>query len=164
MNINDVKKIAVLGSGAMGHGIAQVCIQAGYAVVMRDIKQEFLDNGVAKIKESLDFLVGKGKMARGRHGQSHVPPDNDPRHQGSGRRRPDRHRGGAGNHGPEKIRVQGSFRRLQAGRHPGNQHLHDEHIRNRRRGEKSRALRGPALLQPGQPDEAGGSHLRQQDQ
>jgi enoyl-CoA hydratase / 3-hydroxyacyl-CoA dehydrogenase len=62
MNINDVKKIAVLGSGAMGHGIAQVCIQAGVAVVMRDIKQEFIDNGVAKIKESLDFLVGKGKM------------------------------------------------------------------------------------------------------
>lgn len=63
MNINDVKKIAVLGSGAMGHGIAQVCIQAGVAVVMRDIKQEFINNGVAKIKESLDFLVGKGKMA-----------------------------------------------------------------------------------------------------
>jgi len=63
MNINDVKKIAVLGSGAMGHGIAQVCIQAGMAVVMRDIKQEFLDNGVAKIKESLDFLVSKGKMS-----------------------------------------------------------------------------------------------------
>ncbi|MBN1496658.1 MAG: 3-hydroxyacyl-CoA dehydrogenase family protein [Spirochaetes bacterium] len=63
MNINDVKKIAVLGSGAMGHGIAQVCIQAGYSVIMRDIKQEFLDNGVAKIKESLEFLVGKGKLA-----------------------------------------------------------------------------------------------------
>ncbi len=61
MNINDVKKIAVLGSGAMGHGIAQVCIQAGFTVIMRDIKQEFLDNGVAKIKESLDFLVSKGK-------------------------------------------------------------------------------------------------------
>lgn len=62
MNINDVKKIAVLGSGAMGHGIAQVCIQAGVAVVMRDIKQEFINNGVAKIKESFNFLVGKGKM------------------------------------------------------------------------------------------------------
>ncbi len=62
MNINDVKKIAVLGSGAMGHGIAQVCIQAGFTVIMRDIKQEFLDNGVAKIREGLDFLVGKGKM------------------------------------------------------------------------------------------------------
>ncbi len=62
MNINNVKKIAVLGSGAMGHGIAQVCVQAGYAVMMRDIKQEFLDGGVAKVKESLDFLVSKGKL------------------------------------------------------------------------------------------------------
>ncbi|HOO73146.1 MAG TPA: 3-hydroxyacyl-CoA dehydrogenase NAD-binding domain-containing protein [Spirochaetota bacterium] len=64
MNINDVKKIAVIGSGAMGHGIAQVCAVAGYDVVMVDIKQEFLDNGVAKIKESLEFLVGKGKLSQ----------------------------------------------------------------------------------------------------
>src|SRR4030042_3579611 len=63
MNINDVKKIAVLGSGAMGHGITQVCIQAGYNVVMRDIKQEFLDSGVAKIRESLEFFAGEGKIS-----------------------------------------------------------------------------------------------------
>jgi enoyl-CoA hydratase / 3-hydroxyacyl-CoA dehydrogenase len=64
MNINDVKKIAVIGSGAMGHGIAQVCAVAGYDVVMVDIKQEFINNGMAKIKESLEFLVGKGKMTQ----------------------------------------------------------------------------------------------------
>ena len=64
MNINDVKKIAVIGSGAMGHGIAQVCAVAGYDVVMVDIKQEFLDNGMAKVKESLEFLVGKGKLSQ----------------------------------------------------------------------------------------------------
>ena len=64
MKLDDVKKIAVIGSGAMGHGIAQVCAVAGYDVVMVDIKQEFLDNGVAKIKESLEFLVGKGKLGQ----------------------------------------------------------------------------------------------------
>lgn len=64
MNITEVKKIAIIGSGAMGHGIAQVCVQAGIPVVMRDIKQEFLDNAVAKIKESLVFLVGKQKMTQ----------------------------------------------------------------------------------------------------
>jgi len=64
MNINDVKKIAVIGSGAMGHGIAQVFAQAGYTVVMKDIKQEMLDNAVAKVRESIDFLVGKGKISR----------------------------------------------------------------------------------------------------
>ncbi len=62
MNSEDVKKIAVIGSGAMGHGIAQVCAVAGYTVYMKDIKQEFLDNAVTKIKESLDFLVGKEKI------------------------------------------------------------------------------------------------------
>ncbi|MDY6903974.1 MAG: 3-hydroxyacyl-CoA dehydrogenase NAD-binding domain-containing protein [Thermodesulfobacteriota bacterium] len=63
MKVDDIKKIAVIGSGAMGHGIAQVSTVAGYQVVMVDVKQEFLDNGVAKIKESLDFLVGKGKIS-----------------------------------------------------------------------------------------------------
>ena len=63
MKLEDIRKIAILGAGAMGHGIAQVCAMAGYNVVMRDIKKEFVDNGVAKIKESLDFLVGKNKLA-----------------------------------------------------------------------------------------------------
>lgn len=64
MKLEDVKTITILGSGAMGHGIAQVCIVAGFNVVMRDIKQDYIDNGVAKIKESIDFLVGKGKMTQ----------------------------------------------------------------------------------------------------
>jgi enoyl-CoA hydratase / 3-hydroxyacyl-CoA dehydrogenase len=64
MNSSEVKKIAIIGSGAMGHGIGQVCAQAGYTVVMRDIKQEFLDNAVSKVKESLAFLVSKGKMTQ----------------------------------------------------------------------------------------------------
>ncbi len=63
MNIGDIKKIAVIGSGAMGHGIAQVCATAGYTVAMQDIKQEFVGRGMAGIKASVDFLVGKGKMA-----------------------------------------------------------------------------------------------------
>ncbi|PKL37790.1 MAG: 3-hydroxybutyryl-CoA dehydrogenase [Spirochaetae bacterium HGW-Spirochaetae-1] len=64
MDVSNVKKIAIIGSGAMGHGIAQVCAMAGYEVVMKDIKQEFLDNAVVKVKESLQFLVSKGKMAQ----------------------------------------------------------------------------------------------------
>ncbi|MBU1170485.1 MAG: 3-hydroxyacyl-CoA dehydrogenase family protein [Proteobacteria bacterium] len=64
MKLEDVKSITILGSGAMGHGIAQVCIDAGFDVIMRDIKQEFIDNGVAKIKDSFAFLVGKGKKSQ----------------------------------------------------------------------------------------------------
>lgn len=61
-SINDVKRVAVIGSGAMGHGIAQVCAQNGLDVTMIDIKQEFLDNALSKVKESLDILASKGKL------------------------------------------------------------------------------------------------------
>ena len=64
MKLEDITSITILGSGAMGHGIAQVCIEAGFDVIMRDIKQEFIDNGVQKIKDSFSFLVGKGKMTQ----------------------------------------------------------------------------------------------------
>lgn len=62
MKLDDVKKIAVIGSGAMGNGIAQVCAMAGLKVVMVDIKQEFIDKGMATINKSLDTLVSKGKL------------------------------------------------------------------------------------------------------
>jgi enoyl-CoA hydratase/3-hydroxyacyl-CoA dehydrogenase len=62
MKLDDVKKIAVIGSGAMGNGIAQVCAMAGMKVVMVDIKQEFIDKGMATINKSLDTLVSKGKL------------------------------------------------------------------------------------------------------
>lgn len=63
MDINEIKKIAIIGAGAMGHGIAQVCAMAGYETVIKDVKQEFLDNAVSKVSSSLDFLVGKGKLS-----------------------------------------------------------------------------------------------------
>ena len=59
-----VKNITVLGSGVMGHGIAQVSATAGYNVVLRDIKQEFLDKAMEKIKWSLDKLVSKDKISK----------------------------------------------------------------------------------------------------
>ena len=60
----DIKNITVLGSGVMGHGIAQVSATAGYNVVLRDIKQEFLDKAMEKIHWSLDKLVTKEKMSK----------------------------------------------------------------------------------------------------
>ena len=48
----------------MGHGIAQVSATAGYDVVLRDIKQEFLDKAMEKIRWSLDKLVTKEKISK----------------------------------------------------------------------------------------------------
>ncbi len=59
----EIKKIAVLGAGLMGHGITQVAAQvAQYQVYVRDIKQEFLDNGMKMINDSLQRFVKKGEM------------------------------------------------------------------------------------------------------
>ena len=59
-----IKNITVLGSGVMGHGIAQVSATAGYNVVLRDIEQKFLDKAMEKIKWSLDKMVSKEKISK----------------------------------------------------------------------------------------------------
>ncbi len=57
------RRIAVLGSGVMGHGIAQVSAIAGHDVAMRDIERAFLDRAMEKIRWSLDKMASKGKIA-----------------------------------------------------------------------------------------------------
>jgi enoyl-CoA hydratase / 3-hydroxyacyl-CoA dehydrogenase len=58
-----IKNITILGSGTMGHGIAQVSAMSGYNVILRDIEQQFLDKAMEKIKWSLDKLVSKQKIS-----------------------------------------------------------------------------------------------------
>jgi 3-hydroxybutyryl-CoA dehydrogenase len=58
----EIKKIGVLGAGAMGSGIAQVCAQTGYDVVMRDIADEFVQRGLKGIEGFLAKSVEKGKI------------------------------------------------------------------------------------------------------
>ncbi len=62
MNTQDVKKIAVIGAGDMGHGIAACFLIAGYTVTLRDIQQAFVDRGVIGIRKSFEKFVAKGKM------------------------------------------------------------------------------------------------------
>ena len=64
MNVSDVKKIAVIGAGTMGAGIAQTCAAAGFSVAMRDIDQKFVDGGFRRIRDPLMRRVEKGKMAK----------------------------------------------------------------------------------------------------
>jgi len=56
-------KIMVLGAGTMGAGIVQVAAQSGFEVIVRDIKQEFVDNGIKVIDKNLSKMVEKGKMS-----------------------------------------------------------------------------------------------------
>lgn len=60
-----VRKIAVIGAGLMGHGIAQVGAQvAKFEINLRDIKQEFLDKGMSMIKSSLQKFLEKGVVTK----------------------------------------------------------------------------------------------------
>ena len=59
-----IEKIAILGAGQMGNGIAQVAACAGYEVTMIDIKQEFVDKGLSTIERSLDKLGSKDRMSQ----------------------------------------------------------------------------------------------------
>ena len=59
-----ISKMAVLGAGQMGNGITQVAACAGIEVVMIDIKQEYVDKGIATIEKSLSKLVAKERMTQ----------------------------------------------------------------------------------------------------
>ncbi len=63
MPVDQVRKIAVMGAGTMGAGIAQTCAAAGFQVTMRDIDQKFVDGGYRRIRDPLMKRVEKGKMA-----------------------------------------------------------------------------------------------------
>ena len=64
MRADEVRRIAVIGAGTMGAGIAQACAAAGLPVTMRDIEQRFVDGGFRRIREPLARRVEKGKMAQ----------------------------------------------------------------------------------------------------
>jgi len=60
--MSTINQITVVGSGAMGHGIAQISAMAGYEVVIRDIQQSFLDKAMEKINWSVNKLAEKKKI------------------------------------------------------------------------------------------------------
>jgi 3-hydroxybutyryl-CoA dehydrogenase len=62
MSNEEIGRVAVLGAGTMGHGIAQVAAVAGMDVVVRDVEQSFLDAARDKIEKSLAKLVDKGRV------------------------------------------------------------------------------------------------------
>jgi 3-hydroxyacyl-CoA dehydrogenase len=62
--VKEIKKAGVVGSGLMGGGIAMVYANAGIPVVLKDVKQEFLDKGMATIRGNWEGRVKKGKMTQ----------------------------------------------------------------------------------------------------
>jgi 3-hydroxybutyryl-CoA dehydrogenase len=60
----EIEQVGVLGAGLMGHGIAQVAAEAGYEVVVREVDEETLQKGLAKIEKQLARAVEKGKASQ----------------------------------------------------------------------------------------------------
>src|SRR5207249_11390590 len=58
MQMSDIKKIAVIGAGTMGAGIAQACAAAGFQVAVRDREQRFVGGGLRRSREPLTNRAG----------------------------------------------------------------------------------------------------------
>jgi len=58
-----MNRIAVLGAGQMGSGIAQVCAAAGFPVVLRDLDAAAIERAIASVASSLDRLIAKGRVS-----------------------------------------------------------------------------------------------------
>jgi 3-hydroxybutyryl-CoA dehydrogenase len=62
LGVFNMKKICVLGAGTMGSGIAQAFAAKGYEVIVRDIKDEFVQKGLGMIEKNIKKLATKGKI------------------------------------------------------------------------------------------------------
>jgi 3-hydroxybutyryl-CoA dehydrogenase len=60
----EIRKVGVVGCGQMGGGIAQVCAQSGYAVIVSEANDELLQKGLAAIKSSLDRGMQREKITQ----------------------------------------------------------------------------------------------------
>lgn len=58
----NIKTVMVIGAGQMGSGIAQVCAQAGYKVILNDLKDEFVEKGLGVISKNLSRQVQKERI------------------------------------------------------------------------------------------------------
>src|SRR6202522_4424942 len=61
----DIKRVGVIGAGTMGNGIAHVFARSGFAVILCEVEQRFLDRGIATIAKNLDREVAKSKISAG---------------------------------------------------------------------------------------------------
>jgi len=59
-----IRRVGVVGCGLMGGGIAQTCAQSGYETVVREVNQELLNKGMARIYAAWDMMAGKGKLTQ----------------------------------------------------------------------------------------------------
>ncbi len=62
MKADEIKHISVIGAGEMGHGIAELAVLHGFQVTLHDIKDEFIERGLERVRWSLEKLAEKGQI------------------------------------------------------------------------------------------------------
>lgn len=67
-----IRKVGVIGCGLMGGGIAQTCAQSGYETVVREVNQQLLDKGMARIHDAWHTMASKGKLTQGQVDENHA--------------------------------------------------------------------------------------------
>jgi 3-hydroxybutyryl-CoA dehydrogenase len=65
--MRSIETIGIVGAGTMGSGIAHVCAEAGFRVILVDVEQRFLDRGLAAISKHLEREVQKSKLTPAQH-------------------------------------------------------------------------------------------------
>jgi 3-hydroxybutyryl-CoA dehydrogenase len=63
--VSEIRTVAVVGCGLMGSGIAEVAAKAGFDTIVREVEEGVLEQGIARIRKSLDRAVEKGKLDAG---------------------------------------------------------------------------------------------------
>ena len=69
-----MKKIAVIGAGTMGNGIAHTFAQKNYQVTLIDVSEQSLEKALSTISKNLDRMVSKDKISESEKSQTPVPP------------------------------------------------------------------------------------------
>ncbi|MBI3536122.1 MAG: 3-hydroxybutyryl-CoA dehydrogenase [Chloroflexi bacterium] len=59
----NIKTVGVVGCGLMGSGIVEVCARRGYNVIVREVNDDFLSQGLARLRESIQRAVDRGKLS-----------------------------------------------------------------------------------------------------
>ena len=149
------ERIAVIGGGMMGVGVAQVFAAAGHEVALQDVYDEALERVPGALTANLSFLAEHGLF----------PADGVEDAVGRVRTTSDLIDAADGadvvvecvfeDLALKQERLRAARRRLPAGDHPLHQHLGHEHHRDRREGAAQGARRRHALLEPAVPDPAG---------
>lgn len=66
----EIKKVAIIGAGTMGAGIAQVCAQSGFETLLYDINPEMLTKAQAGVNKNLDGAIARGKMTEAKKAET----------------------------------------------------------------------------------------------